>query len=258
MRSEFENSSPAFAPSSSLRHQALRLGPFRVESMPARELMDIAYERLALGRRMLLFFANTNFVVTCAPFAERFDSGEVTIVNDGIGMDLAARWRHGQRFQENLNGTDFIPSLLRSSPMPLKVFMFGAKPEVVAEAAQAVEQKLGQKVVAAISGYGADPAQVCERIRAERPHVVLVAMGNPLQEKWILDHVEDLPPALYVGVGALFDFLSNRTDRAPNWVRAVRMEWFYRLCREPRRLWKRYTVDIVRFLRICNRTKARA
>lgn len=233
--------------------QTLRIGPFRVKSCAAQALAGQIYRRLALGRRTELFFANTNFVVTCQAFAARFDDPGITVVNDGIGMDLAARMVHGRRFQENLNGTDFIPRLLHGSPLPLRVFLFGARPEVVGEASRSIEQRFGHAVVGACSGYGVDHAQVCERIRAAQPDVVLVALGNPLQERWILDHARSLPPALYVGVGALFDFLAERVARAPLWVRRLRLEWLFRLLQEPGRLWKRYTVDAVKFFRICTR-----
>ncbi len=236
--------------------QTLRIGPFRVKSFGAQALASQIYRQLALGRRTELFFANTNFVVTCQNFASRFDDPAITVVNDGIGMDLAARLMHGQRFQENLNGTDFIPRLLGGSPLPLRVFLFGARPEVVHEASRTIEQRFGNTVVGAMAGYGVEDELVCERIRSARPDVVLVALGNPLQEQWILDHAKVLPPALYVGVGALFDFLADRAIRAPVWVRKLHLEWFFRLLQEPKRLWKRYTVDAVKFFRICRRVNA--
>ncbi|MEO8154195.1 MAG: WecB/TagA/CpsF family glycosyltransferase [Rhizobacter sp.] len=230
---------------------SLKIGPFHVASFGAQALLSHIYRRMALGCHTELFFANTNFVVTCESFAQRFDEPGITLVNDGIGMDLAARICHGKRFEENLNGTDFIPRLLRDSPLPLKVFLYGARPDVVQEAAQVIERRFGQKVVGACSGYGTDDKVLCAQIQAARPDVVLVALGNPLQERWILDHAKALPPALYVGVGALFDFLAQRAVRAPMWVRRVRLEWLFRLSHEPRRLWKRYTVDALRFFRIC-------
>lgn len=238
--------------------QTLRIGPFRVKSFGAQALASQIYRQLALGRRTELFFANTNFVVTCQEFAQRFEDPGITVVNDGIGMDIAARVMHGQRFKENLNGTDFIPRLLGGSPLPLRVFLFGARPEVVREASRTVESRFGHEVVGALSGYGVEDELVCERIRNAEPDVVLVALGNPLQERWILDHAKALPPALYVGVGALFDFLAERTVRAPVWVRKLRLEWLFRLMQEPRRLWKRYTVDAFRFFRICRAAKLEA
>ncbi|HEY0820069.1 MAG TPA: WecB/TagA/CpsF family glycosyltransferase [Rhizobacter sp.] len=239
--------------------QTLRIGPFRVKSFESQALASQLYRQLALGRRTELFFANTNFVVTCQDFANRFnDDPSITVVNDGIGMDLAAKLMHGKRFRENLNGTDFIPRLLGGSPLPLRIFLFGARPEVVREASRTVERRFGHEVVGAMSGYGVEDELVCERIRTARPDVVLVALGNPLQERWILDHAKVLPPALYVGVGALFDFLAERAVRAPVWVRKLRLEWLFRLTQEPKRLWKRYTVDAFRFFRICRAAKLEA
>jgi beta-1,4-glucosyltransferase len=235
--------------------QTLRIGPFRVKSFGAQALASQLYRQMALGRRTELFFANTNFVVTCQEFAARFNEDPaITVVNDGIGMDLAARLMHGQRFRENLNGTDFVPRLLGGSPLPLRVFLYGARPDVVRAASRTVEGRFGQQVVGALSGYGVDNATVCERIRHAQPDVVLVALGNPLQERWILDHAAELPPALYIGVGALFDFLAERAVRAPVWVRRLHLEWLFRLLQEPKRLWKRYTVDAVKFFRICKAT----
>jgi beta-1,4-glucosyltransferase len=229
----------------------LRMGPFNVRSVVSQALLDDMHGRLARQEFAALFFANTNFVVNCAGFAQRLDDPRITIVNDGIGMDIAARLKHGVRFAENLNGTDFIPRLLRESPKPLRVFLYGGRPESVTEAARVIEQRMSQTVVGRCAGYGTRSDDVCAQIREARPDVVLVALGNPLQERWILDNEAQLPPALYAGVGALFDFLSQRASRAPQWVRSMRLEWFYRLCAEPRRLWKRYSIDVLRFFRIC-------
>jgi beta-1,4-glucosyltransferase len=74
-----------------------------------------------------------------------------------------------------------------------------------------------------------------------------VAFGNPLQEKWILRHREALEVPLIFAVGALFDFLSGTASRAPQFIRRARLEWAYRLVQEPRRLFRRYTIDTLRF-----------
>ena len=80
-----------------------------------------------------------------------------------------------------------------------------------------------------------------------------MAMGNPVQEEWILDNRQSLNANIVIGVGALFDFWAGDKPRAPRWVQRMRFEWFYRLCLEPRRLLRRYTVDIVRFLILCRK-----
>jgi beta-1,4-glucosyltransferase len=75
-------------------------------------------------------------------------------------------------------------------------------------------------------------------------------MGNPIQEKWILANQSQLNTAYILGVGALFDFWSGNKIRAPIIIQKLRLEWLFRLCQEPRRLLKRYTIDIIKFLYI--------
>ena len=86
------------------------------------------------------------------------------------------------------------------------------------------------------------------KILASRADVLLVAMGNPRQEFWLADHLPSTGCRLGIGVGGLFDFLSGDVARAPVWVRAARLEWCYRLMREPRRLWRRYILGNPIFL----------
>jgi alpha-1,3-mannosyltransferase len=89
---------------------------------------------------------------------------------------------------------------------------------------------------------------IVAKIVASKADVVLVAMGNPAQETWLAENLAATGCRLGFGVGALFDFLSGDVVRAPRWVRAVRMEWVYRLFREPGRLWRRYLLGNPMFL----------
>jgi exopolysaccharide biosynthesis WecB/TagA/CpsF family protein len=72
--------------------------------------------------------------------------------------------------------------------------------------------------------------------------VLLVALGNPLQEQWIDEHLIQLGVPVSIGVGALFDYLAGRVPRAPRWMLRMRAEWLFRLLVEPRRLWRRYVM----------------
>lgn len=202
-----------------------------------------------------LFFANTNFVVQCRAQLPRMQEQGVIIVNDGIGIDIAAVLSGNGRFPDNLNGTDFTPFLCRSAGRPLRLFLLGAKEEVVQQAATHARTALGQQVAGTCNGYEEMRAtdDLIARINEARPDVLLVALGNPIQEEWILTHRDALEVPVVMGVGALFDFWAGAKSRAPQLVRSLRLEWFYRLCLEPRRLARRYTVDIVRFLAHCHR-----
>ncbi len=241
-------------------HAPLALGGYRVHSL-ARDVL--AHEVLAAcdgGGRRQVFFANTNFVVQCRALRPRLLTPTVRVVNDGIGMDLAALMVHRRRFAENLNGTDFIPYLCARSPRPLRFFLLGSAPGVAERAGRHLAEALGQQVVGTCDGYGEFAAAgdgLVARINAARPDIVLVAFGNPRQETWILDHRDALDVPVLFGIGALLDFLSGNVSRAPEWVRRWRMEWLYRLTREPRRLLKRYSLDLLVFFGVCLRAGKR-
>lgn len=234
-------------------HQVRRLQGVDIAVMTGellvRELDDCAARR----RSVYLAFANAHTLnqVRRQP-AYQNTLRHFLVVNDGVGMDIASRWRYGHTFPENLNGTDFVPRWLRESRQPLRVFLLGARPEVVVAAhARCRELFPRHDWVGHAHGYfrPEDEAALCERIRRAAPDVLLVAMGNPLQEHWIARCGPAAGAPVAIGVGALFDFWSGTAKRAPDWVRAMKLEWLYRLWREPRRMWRRYLLGNMLFLR---------
>ena len=217
---------------------------------------DLAMHLLSILRdrkKISLLFANSNFVVKCKPLLRRMCNDDVMIVNDGVGLDIAARVLHGRSFKANLNGTDFTPYLLRESSRPLRIFLLGGQPEVVRKAADFVSHELGQVVAGFCDGYRGmrNSPDLIARINRSGAEVLLVALGNPMQEEWILQHRDALEVGIVTGVGALFDFWAGDKPRAPEFVQALRMEWLYRLYQEPRRLMRRYTVDMLFFFAYC-------
>lgn len=215
-------------------------------------LIDYLLVGLQARRRQVLLFANANFVVQCRELRDWLRQDDVLVVNDGVAMDVAGRLIHKSGFQENLNGTDFCPRLLDALPPGSRVYLLGGRPGVAAKAAAVIAAAGQLEIAGHADGYGQLGAgDICSRINASGADVLLVALGNPRQERWIKDHVASLDAMLVIGVGALFDFLSGAVRRAPMWVRRLRAEWLFRLMIEPRRLIKRYTVDVVRFLWYC-------
>ncbi|MDT3670964.1 MAG: WecB/TagA/CpsF family glycosyltransferase [Aromatoleum sp.] len=232
--------------------EMLPIAGFPVLRTTAGALSQRLLEALERGEQAVMFFANTNFIVQCTPLRERIVAApNVVIANDGIGLDIGAWLVHRRRFVENLNGTDFIPALLAQAKR--RVFLVGARPGVAARAADALRGLPGLTVAGSCDGFEgmSDPHRLVAQINASGAEVVLVALGNPGQERWILDHADRLDAKLLIGVGALFDFLAGDKPRAPALVRRLHLEWLYRLGLEPKRLARRYTVDIARFLLLC-------
>lgn len=176
--------------------------------------------------------------------------GQFMLLNDGVGLNIASKILHGTPFPDNLNGTDFTPYFLEHCSTPLRVFLLGAEPLVITEAAEVFVKRWPRHILAGYQdGYfdKTEEQSVVDKIRAANPHLVLVAMGNGLQERW----VECLVPAVALsawGVGALFDFLAGKVQRAPLWMRKLNIEWVYRLLQEPKRMWKRYIVGNPKFI----------
>jgi len=202
----------------------------------------------ARGHQVVLANAHTlNLACEDPAYLRALQSADL-ILRDGVGVEIGARILK-QRLAHNFVGTDFVPQLLRALAAPsLRVFLYGAVPDVAAAAAKALQASApGIEIAGAENGYEPS-ADVIHKVQAARADVLLVALGNPLQEQWIAANLARLNVRVAIGVGALFDFLAERVPRAPLWMRRARLEWVYRLYREPRRLWRRYVVGNVRFL----------
>jgi N-acetylglucosaminyldiphosphoundecaprenol N-acetyl-beta-D-mannosaminyltransferase len=172
------------------------------------------------------------------------------VFGDGTGVRLAARLK-GVRMQDNLVGTDLLPALFASAGRSgLTCFLLGGGPGTVERAAARVEKDFhGVRVVGHHHGYldVSDAARVVDVINACRPDLLLVAMGNPLQERWIHRHAHDLRVPLAIGVGGLFDHWAGNLDRAPIWVRRWGVEWVQLLLQQPHK-WRRYLLGNPRFV----------
>jgi exopolysaccharide biosynthesis WecB/TagA/CpsF family protein len=173
------------------------------------------------------------------------------IFADGIGVDIAAKLLNGRPFRANLNGTDFIPNLLRATARPLKIGLVGGKPGIAEKAAMKLAEVAPHHRFPIIhSGFMTDETReaLLARMRHDPLDLLLVAMGNPLQEHWIHRHIAMEHATIAAGVGGLFDFMSGNAKRAPEWVRQLRIEWIFRLLQEPKRLFLRYVVGNPLFL----------
>ncbi len=194
--------------------------------------------------RRTLYFANAH---TLNHAAEADDYRRVLndadlLFGDGTGVRWAARLR-GRRVRANLNGTDLVPAFLRAADdRRLRLYLLGATPPVVARTAAVVGRRFpGWTVAGHAHGHFGDDATeaVIAAINAAAPHLLLVAMGNPLQERWIDAHRARLQVNLCAGVGGLFAYLSGDARRAPAWMRRLGLEWLGVMVLQPRKI-RRY------------------
>ncbi|GAB4518254.1 MAG: WecB/TagA/CpsF family glycosyltransferase [Roseibium sp.] len=232
--------------------ETVRIGPFAVRCLRVPELVRLIQSAVQHRSRLDIAICNAHTILTALDDPEySVVLQEMTLLNDGVGIGLASRILNGQNFPENLNGTDLVPRLLGDIEMPMRLYLLGAQEEQLLGAKAHIEATFPQHVVVGHrNGYFDDPeaAGICADINAAEPDLLLVAMGNPRQEVFIVRNRARLDVPVAIGVGALFDFMSGAVVRAPAPVRAAGLEWLFRLLQEPRRLFRRYVIGIPRFL----------
>jgi N-acetylglucosaminyldiphosphoundecaprenol N-acetyl-beta-D-mannosaminyltransferase len=170
---------------------------------------------------------------------------------DGMGVVWACRF-FSSPLPERVNLGDCLPELCElCRKRGYRLFLLGGHREVADRAARRLSRDFpGLQIVGTHHGFfsSGEEASVLDRVRSAKPHVLLVGMGVPKQEKWISRHRGALEVPVLWGVGALFEYFAGVTRRAPTWVRRWGLEWLFRLIMEPGRLWRRYLVGNVSFV----------
>ena len=136
-----------------------------------------------------------------------------------------------------------------------RIFLLGAKEGVAAKAMERINEKVGRQIIvgAYSPSFGFEKnEQECEDIidivNKSGANVLLVGVGAPKQEKWIMKYRDRMPGVkLFMALGATIDFEAGTLKRAPMFWQKIGMEWLYRVLKEPRRLFKRYFVDDMQF-----------
>ena len=227
----------------------------RISNVSMHEAIELIEQKIAhgTGRTSPIYIVNAhtlNLAVESPEYRHTLNRADVVFA-DGTGARWAARLR-GVRMKENLVGTDLIPQLFTSTGgRGYRYFLLGADQKTIQLAAQTARQAhAGWEMVGFHHGYVQDDdsaSAAIERINAARPHVLLVGMGNPLQEAWIHRHRERLRVPVSIGVGGLFDHWGGNLKRAPAWVRRQGFEWTQLLLQQPHK-WRRYLVGNPKFL----------
>ncbi|HED03648.1 MAG TPA: glycosyltransferase [Candidatus Fraserbacteria bacterium] len=168
------------------------------------------------------------------------------VTADGTGILWAARLL-GARLPQRVTGIDLIETVCRQASVAFnrgdfrrcRLFLLGARPGVAAEAAARLGKRYpGVQIVGTCHGYfrAAETEALLQEIRGTAPDILLVGLGVPRQELWMVAHRDQLSTPVLIGVGGSFDVLSGRLCRAPRSWQKLGLEWLYRLIAQPRRL----------------------
>ncbi len=165
---------------------------------------------------------------------------------DGMPIVWAMR-SFGVQNQSRVYGPDLMLHLCRrAAALGQKIFLYGASQKTLDALAVKLPASFpGLQIVGSISPpfralTPEEDQQYVREIRDSGADIVFVGLSTPKQEHWMMNHRDRLPGLILFGVGAAFDFHAGHLEQAPAWMQSRGLEWFYRLTREPRRLWKRY------------------
>jgi len=186
-------------------------------------------------------------------FAEALRSSDL-LFPDGVGIVLAARILRSERICR-IAGADLHQYLLEAlNSSSGRVFYLGSTDSVL----KMIKERINREYPNVTFGGYSPPYKLvfsCEddnamitAINSFHPHVLFIGMTAPKQEKWAYANREAINAGIIASVGAVFDFYAGTVQRAPSWMINLGLEWFYRLVKEPRRMWRRYLIGNFLFL----------
>ncbi|HZQ29652.1 MAG TPA: WecB/TagA/CpsF family glycosyltransferase [Patescibacteria group bacterium] len=191
----------------------------------------------------ILVMANNDF-----RYKKVLNSADLALA-DGIGVILAGKLL-GRPLKERIPGADFVKILCEMiAKQPITVSFLGGRPKIAEMTAECLRREYpGLKVRFA----GADIPSDVNKLASD---LLFVAFGSPKQEFWIAENLNRLPIKAAMGVGGAFDFISGAVKRAPAWIRALGLEWLYRLIRQPWRARRQLSLLTFAFLVIRERLR---
>jgi N-acetylglucosaminyldiphosphoundecaprenol N-acetyl-beta-D-mannosaminyltransferase len=208
-----------------------------------------AVERLIRrGEPSFFITANVQYAMLCDgdPCLAEVNRQAAFLVADGMPIVWYSQLL-GRRLPERVAGSDLIYLLARrAAERGHRVFFVGGKPGVAAAAATVLSWRYPGLQIAGVEApeleslSAEEHQRLVERIREAHADLLLAALGQPKGELWLAANYRALGVPVSVQVGATFDFVAGRAARAPRWMQAIGLEWFHRMCCDPKRLVPRY------------------
>jgi len=182
-------------------------------------------------------------------FKEICDHADLMLV-DGTPLLWISKF-YGTPIKEKICGSDLVPDLCSvAAKKGYRVFLLGAAEGVAAKAAVNLQQKYPGLIIAGTYsppfGFEKDKDEI-DRINQillkSKADLLFVGMGVPKQDIFIYENMQKYQIPMSFSIGATIDFEAGVQKRAPKWINKIGMEWLYRLCSDPKRMFKRYILD---------------
>jgi N-acetylglucosaminyldiphosphoundecaprenol N-acetyl-beta-D-mannosaminyltransferase len=225
---------------------------YEVADLVSEEFVELLVERAAADLPISVAYLNAhtfNLALDDAALADALRRCDV-LYADGQSVVWASR-RLGRPLTERMTAADTFPIFARrAAGRGLSLYLLGGRPGAASLAAERLVAAYPTLSIAGVhDGYFADAQtnRVVDQVNGSNAAALIVGMGSPRQELWLVENAARLRPPLRWCVGALFDYLAGREPRAPQWLCRVGGEWLFRLLADPTGKWRRYLVGNPRF-----------
>ena len=225
-----------------------------IHNLSMKETLRLVSEAISEKKQLHHVVVNAGKIVAMQKDeALRNSVNQSDLINaDGQAVVWASKML-GKPLKERVAGIDLMHNLVElAHQQNHKVFLLGAKEEVVQKVSDIYKEKYNQEIVAGYrNGYFTreDEPQIAQQIADSGAQMLFVAITSPIKENFLYNHREILKKVPFVmGVGGSFDVVAGKTKRAPVWMQNAGLEWFYRFLQEPKRMWKRYLVGNSKFI----------
>jgi N-acetylglucosaminyldiphosphoundecaprenol N-acetyl-beta-D-mannosaminyltransferase len=186
------------------------------------------------------------------PFFKHVLNSADLVVPDGMPLVWLGR-RQGHSLERRVYGPELMHTFCCVTGSKYRHFLYGGMPGVPTLLGEIMQKNAGIQIVGTHSPpfrtlSKEEDEEILTQINAAKVDVLWIGLSTPKQEQWMYEHRPKLRVPVMVGVGAAFDLNCGRIKQAPRWMREHGLEWFFRLCQEPRRLWRRYLIYGPQFL----------
>lgn len=184
-----------------------------------------------------------------------------TMINaDGQSIVWASKFLK-KTLPERVAGIDLMENLIKlSAEKGYSIYFFGATEEVVTKVVEIYRNKyINLKIAGYRNGYfeDSDMPNIINDMKNSKADIMFVAFSSPKKEYWLADYMKDVEIPFCMGVGGSFDVIAGKTKRAPVFMQKLGLEWFYRFLQEPRRMWKRYLIGNLTFIKLTIKEKTK-
>lgn len=229
--------------------QLFELFGIKINSISENELLQIVNEAISLEYRINITYTHFNTInqlygnKSLSSLFNQFDY----VHPDGIGILIGSKLLLGKDgLNKRITGSDFYPTLLRTAIQnKWRMFFFGDTTETL-ELICIKNSKLN--VTGYIPGYDYDSDIVVKEVNKTEPDILIVGLGQPLQEKWIMENKDNLDVNVLLAVGDGIKVFAGVKPRGSKFIQKIGLEWFVRLIHNPKQYWKRYLIGIPLFI----------